>query len=100
MTREEYRKQMEEKANRKAVTKAEFDEMPTSKQLAYAIRQKKLGLPVTLEEKSYYDEAEYKSRYNKQTVVANKAEKVGGLVDLAALASKVDLALSFCHFAK
>ena len=100
MTRKEYREQMEARANRKAITQAEFDAMPTSKQLVYAMRQKKLGLPVTQEENSYYDEAEYKSRYNKKTIVGNKSEKASGLLDLVALASKVDLLLSFTGIGK
>lgn len=95
MTRKEYREQMEAKANRKAITQAEFDAMPTSKQLVYAMRQKKLGLPVTQEENSYYDEAEYKSRYDKKTIGNGATEKAGGLLEFVALAAKLDLLFSF-----
>lgn len=95
MTREEYREQMKARANRKAVTQEEFDAMPTSKQLAYAMRQKKLGLPVTQEENSYYDEAEYKSRYNKKDIVSGATEKASGVLDFVALAAKLDLLFSF-----
>lgn len=95
MTREEYREQMKARANRKAVTQEEFDAMPTSKQLAYAMKQKKLGLPVTQEENSYYDEAEYKSRYNKKPIVSGTTEKASGVLDFVALAAKLDLLFSF-----
>lgn len=107
ITRAEYREQMieREKVNSSrretgVLTDAEFKRMPVSKQMNYALKQKQRGLPVTVEQDTYYDTEKARTHYEPTPIFSNKKAGFGIGVALMAFLTKIDIIASFCGVGK
>lgn len=95
ITRKEYREQVNERKNRQVLTDKEFFALPDNKKLMYATLQRRNGLPVTVEQDTYFDTHKHKAKKSEKAVSNEKVIK-GYAKTFLGLSSLIDLVATFC----